>query len=435
MAQSSASPPRLATRALLDIGIVGCGFAGAAAAAFLARDGHRVTLYERVPAPGAVGAGILLQPTGLAVLAELGLLDAILARGAAVARLHSRTHGGRTLFDLHYARLAPELFGIGMHRGALFDALVTALREAGAQLRSGVEVCGLDTRGQHPRLLDAADAPLAEHALVLVADGARSRLRPSSGIPHRARPYPWGALWFVGEDREQRFAGTLSQVCEGTERMLGFLPTGVGAGRGSTPLVSLFWSIRNDRIAAWRQRGLDAWKQELLRFEPRADALLAQIREPEQVLVASYVDVVMRRFHAGRVAYLGDSAHATSPQLGQGTNLALMDALALRDALAGEVDLERALARYARVRRAHTRFYGLASRWLTPFFQSGLRILAPLRDLGFPLLGALAPLEAQMLRTLAGVKRGILRRSLPLAPLVSALHRSAYTAARAARTG
>jgi 2-polyprenyl-6-methoxyphenol hydroxylase-like FAD-dependent oxidoreductase len=391
-------------------------------------------VYERVPEPGAVGAGILLQPTGLAVLAELGLLGEILARGAEVGRLLSRTHRGRTLFDLRYARLARGLFGIGMHRGALFDALVTALRTAGAILRPGVEVCGLDAQRERTVLVAADGAPIAEHAFVLVADGARSRLRSGSGIRHRARPYPWGALWFVGADPEQRFAGTLSQVCRGTERMLGFLPTGVGAGSGATPLVSLFWSIRADRVEAWRAAGLEVWKDELLRFEPRADALLAQIREPEQVLVAGYVDVVMRRFHRGRVAYIGDAAHATSPQLGQGTNLALMDALALRDALAAEPELEPALARYAQVRRAHTRFYGLASRWLTPFFQSRLSALAPLRDLGFPLLGALAPFEAQMLRTLAGVKRGILRRSLALAPLVSALHRDAYTAA-SARTG
>lgn len=412
---------RLGTRASHDVGIVGCGFAGAATAVFLARAGHRVTVYERVPEPGAVGAGILLQPTGLAVLAELGLLAPILARGAEVAALRARTHSGREIFHLRYERLAPGLFGIGTHRGALFDTLLAALREAGASLRPGIEVAGIAAEAARPRLLGADGLAFAEHDLVLVADGARSRLRGASSIRHRARPYPWGALWFVGEDPERRFAGTLSQVCDGTEHMLGCLPTGLGAGNGAMPLVSLFWSIRVDRIADWRERGLAAWKQTLIRYEPRVEPLLTQIRDADQVLVATYVDVVMRRLHRRRVGFLGDAAHATSPQLGQGANLALLDASAMAAALREEPDVERALARYDAARRAHVRFYGLASRWLTPFFQSRLRWLAPLRDRGFPLLAGIAAGEAQMLRTLAGVKRGVLRRSQPTAALCAAL--------------
>jgi 2-polyprenyl-6-methoxyphenol hydroxylase-like FAD-dependent oxidoreductase len=123
----------------------------------------------------------------------------------------------------------------------------------------------------------------------------------------------------------------------------------------------------------------------------------------------------MRRFHEGRVVTIGDAAHATSPQLGQGTNLALLDAAVLARAVEDEPELERALSRFSRERRAHVRFYGLASRWLTPFFQSGHRWLAPIRDAWFPVLSRFPPLEREMLATLAGVKRGVLRRSLPLA--------------------
>ena len=57
----------------LDIAIAGCGIAGLASAAMLARDGHRVTIFERFAAPAPVGSGLLLQPTGLAVLRAMGL--------------------------------------------------------------------------------------------------------------------------------------------------------------------------------------------------------------------------------------------------------------------------------------------------------------------------------------------------------------------------
>ena len=60
----------------LEIGIIGAGTAGSAAALFLSRDGHKVTLFERVSEPRAIGAGIVLQPSGMSVLAALGLLPA-----------------------------------------------------------------------------------------------------------------------------------------------------------------------------------------------------------------------------------------------------------------------------------------------------------------------------------------------------------------------
>ena len=78
------------------IAVIGGGTAGAASALFLARAGHQVTLYERVPEPGAVGAGILLQPSGMRVLQALGLFDQILAHGSRIERLLGTT-GKRTI--------------------------------------------------------------------------------------------------------------------------------------------------------------------------------------------------------------------------------------------------------------------------------------------------------------------------------------------------
>lgn len=57
----------------LRIAIVGFGSAGAASAILLAGDGHDVTLFERAAENSPIGAGFLLQPTGLAVLKELGI--------------------------------------------------------------------------------------------------------------------------------------------------------------------------------------------------------------------------------------------------------------------------------------------------------------------------------------------------------------------------
>jgi 2-polyprenyl-6-methoxyphenol hydroxylase-like FAD-dependent oxidoreductase len=97
-----------------------------------------------------------------------------------------------------------------------------------------------------------------------------------------------------------------------------------------------------------------------------------------------------------------------SPQLGQGVNLALVDAHTLTHSLATHRDVDGALAAYERDRRAQTRYYATASRLLTPLFQSALSPLAPPRDhLAHPASGV-PWLRRQMLASLAGVKRGLL---------------------------
>ena len=72
----------------LDIAIAGAGPAGLATALYLKRAGHNVTIFERFEEPKPVGSGLILQPTGLSVLADLGLLDDILALGSRIKRLH-----------------------------------------------------------------------------------------------------------------------------------------------------------------------------------------------------------------------------------------------------------------------------------------------------------------------------------------------------------
>lgn len=410
----------------LCIGIIGGGTAGAAAALFLARQGHRVTVYERVPDPKPVGAGITLQPTGQHVLHRLGLLAPVVARGARIDRLLCETPAGRPIVSLAYRTFGEGWFGLGLHRGVLFAALHAAVEASpDITLRTGVEIVDLE------RSADFARAPVRRgggrwlvgrhgdlhgpHDLVVVADGARSQLRDDTSTAKRVEPYPWGALWFVAHDTRSPSdprASLLYQVCDGTQRFLGLLPTGRGPGDDATErLVSLFWSLRADAVAAFRTRGLAAFKDELRKMAPGAggalEGVLDQLVDIEQLLFAAYHDVVMHRWATRDVVYLGDAAHATSPQLGQGANLALWDAMVLADAIAEEPhDLAVALDRYSRRRADHLGFYQLATRWLTPLFQSDHTWLGPLRDLGMPLACRVPFAESVMTRSMLGVVSG-----------------------------
>lgn len=385
----------------LRIAIVGCGTAGPAAAVLLRRQGHAVVLFERADSCKAVGAGFLLQPSGMGVLRELGILDHVLAHAARVERLHMLDAAGSTMLDLHYREISEGKFGAGLHRPVLLHHLIAAMSEAEVDVRWGWEVARV-TRMDGKWQVESADGGrCGGFDLLIVADGARSKLRDMAGSGGVNRGYAWGAHWFIGTNNEIFPEDELYQVVDGTRKLGGFLATGRDLGGGPL-LVSLFWSIRIADDAAWRERPLQEWKDEILALCPRAAGLLGQIGSWDQVLTARYGDVRMRRWYADGVVVLGDAAHAMSPQLGQGVNLALADASCLATCMA-ELPLPAALRAYQRRRTVPLRYYQLATRWLTPWFQSDHEWLSPVRRMFFAVARRLPWARRFMTLTMAGL--------------------------------
>ncbi len=395
----------------LRIAIVGYGSAGQAAAVLLARDGHAVSVFERVAQPGPVGAGFLLQPSGLQVLWRMGLLEQVLRHGARVERLYGDTPCGRAVMDMRYAGLDGRLCGVGVQRGALFSILDAAWDARAQALLAGHEIVSVDAGSGV--LLDRAGRSHGPFDLVIVADGAASLLRGHVDRPRVDRPYPWGALWCLLPAGDWAHAADLRQRYVGARRMIGLLPVG-GCPGDPTPRLSFFWSLRADGFDAWQAGGLAAWHDELRTLWPEAAPVFASIGDAGQLARARYRDTTMRRWHAGRVVLIGDAAHAMSPQLGQGVNMALLDAAALADALRMHA-VDQALPLFERTRRAHVWIYQLWSRWLTPMFQSDGTAVARLRDIALEPMGRLPPGRVQMLRVLTGTRRGVFG-TLPLLP-------------------
>jgi 2-polyprenyl-6-methoxyphenol hydroxylase-like FAD-dependent oxidoreductase len=393
-----------------DVGIIGAGTAGCAAATLLARAGHVVTLYERFPAPSPVGAGIVMQPTGLHVLERLGIAARIVDGGARIRRLHCSTASGRVLVDLPYSIVGEELFGVGLHRGLLFEALFGLVRKERIAVELGLEVAEIaPASGDQHTIVDTRGRRHGRHDLVIVADGARSKLRDEDAS---VRPYTWGALWFVGDAAALEHPDELRQVVDGTRRMIGVLPTGQGP-HDDRRHATLYYSLRNDRVDEWRLLGLRAFVDEIARLYPAAARLAEQIEDPQQVLFAQYHDVVLRRLHRRGVVWLGDAAHAMSPQLGQGCNLALVDAAALADAIDGAPSLPEALEAFSTARAAHLGFYQRATRWLTPLFQSDTP-LGLVRAVMMPLSARLPWVRRQMAESMCGLKLGVFSSLEPM---------------------
>ena len=304
----------------LSIGVVGAGTAGAAAATLLARAGHTVDVLECVPEPGPVGAGITLQPTGQRALARLGLLAEVEARSARIDQLICVRRGGKPLVNLAYADVDSRLYGLGVHRGVLFEALFAACKASGARVTCGIKITRCEQRDGKRVLHDERGTEHGPYDLVIAADGSVSELHVDAPRV-TSKPYPYGALWIVVDDTfgwtEQR---ALHQAVDGPQHLLGFLPTGIAPGRERN-VVSLFWSLRVDQHDAWRAAGLAAWRTQVLRVDPRAEGILDKVSTLDSVLFSRYRDVAMYPWHADRIVFIGHAAHATSPQLGQGANL------------------------------------------------------------------------------------------------------------------
>ena len=379
----------------MKIAVAGAGIAGLAAAAFLARDGHDVTIFDQFPEPRPVGSGMVVQPVGLAVLASLGLDRALVARASRITRVFGRNATGRVVLDVNYGDLRAEASGYGIQRSVLFDLLLGAARAAGARLVPGTTIQGV--RGAPPVLL-CEHSDTGPFDLVLDCMGTNSPL-----CPEPSEPLAYGALWALLDfDPQGPFAPDwLEQRYHRAARMVGVLP--VGTRDPDAPhRLTFFWSLRGEDFPAWRARPLDDWKDEVRTLWPETGTLLDQITRHEDLILARYAHRTLSRPGRDRIAHLGDSFHATSPQLGQGANMALLDAAALAAALRLHTDPARATAHYAWLRGLHVRLYQSASYLFTPVYQSDSRVLPWLRDWVTGPLSSVPPVPGVLARLVAG---------------------------------
>ncbi|MBL8757678.1 MAG: FAD-dependent monooxygenase [Phycisphaerae bacterium] len=379
--------------------VIGAGIGGLCAAAGLCHAGWEVRLFERAPALGEVGAGISLWANGLAALATLGLREGVLdaARVPTVCEFRS-DRGHRTLqafrSDDLAAILGPSPIVVA-HRAELVAALARGLPPgvakfgmtlaaveplAGNGERRGATAIFADGTRETADLLVSADGLLSTvRRLCFSPDPPRyagyTCWRGISTVPSGAAPAGYIAEWW-----SRGGAGTRVGLCA--------LPPAPGesAPRGER----FYWWVTTPAPPGGRApdeqrealRLLDGWA------EP-ARAIVGAT-PPDAVLRNDICDrPPLRTWRRGRVLLLGDAAHPTTPNLGQGAGMAIEDAAALARGLAGAGpdEVEPRLDAMVAGRRGRTSGVTAASNrlgWL-----GGLRspVLGLIRDRAF----ALAP--------------------------------------------
>jgi 2-polyprenyl-6-methoxyphenol hydroxylase-like FAD-dependent oxidoreductase len=343
------------------IAIVGAGIGGLSAAIALRRAGFEACVYERAPELGEVGAGIGLWPNATRLLRRWGVLDEVLRRGHVVEDGALRSADGRTLTRFRFAHAgAPHLL---IHRADLHAALVDALPPWA--VTTAAELARYEeTEGGVRAWLGGVGA--VEAAALVGADGIRSAVRAQllgDGAPVY-RGYPvWRGVVRWGEDEP------MPELTESLGAGLRFGTVPLGRGRVA------WWATANE--PAGTDDGPEGRKAKLVRlfrgWHDPVPRLIDATPEGEILKNDTYDRPPVRGWGRGRVTLLGDAAHPTTPNFGQGGCMAIEDAAVLAACLVETADVPRALRAYEERRFGRTKWiveqsrrYGAIGQWASP---------------------------------------------------------------------
>jgi 2-polyprenyl-6-methoxyphenol hydroxylase-like FAD-dependent oxidoreductase len=367
--------------------VVGAGIGGLTAAVALRRRGWDVTILERARALEPVGAGLGLGPNALHALDAIGLGDEVRRFSAIQGHGGLRRPGGGWLVRTDLGGLAAR-FGDPQFVALRADVVdLLAGRLPAGVLRTGVTVTGVDAGVADRRACVATSAGDLDADLVVAADGIGSRIRAALFPDSPGPRYSGFTTWrFVAPAVPEGAGRAEPAETWGRGEVFGVLPLASGPKMGSVYCYASAPApagVRHDDEAA-------ELKQRFGRWHDPIPGLIGAI-SPDRVLHDDvyWIAESLPAYHRGRVAILGDAAHAMTPHLGQGACQAIEDAVVL--ASVADPGTAPDLAAYTTARLSRTRMIANGSYRATRL--SGMTSLAgvALRNTGIRLAGRLAP--------------------------------------------
>jgi 2-polyprenyl-6-methoxyphenol hydroxylase-like FAD-dependent oxidoreductase len=338
--------------------VVGGGIGGLSLARELTRRGLPVSVFERAPKLEVVGAGIIMNPNAMAVLERNGLAACVRADSAPYLGRDTLDQRGRRLATRDYrplydaGRLAP---GALVHRAQLHECLADGL-PAGT-VHFDVRIRALHTGADGVRVETETGESIAGDVLV-GADGIRSMVRARCFVESEPHYLGYRSHRFVVENRDRLLHFT---ELLGHGQQIGLVPI----GDGKLYVWTVFTSPRESR--AWALEDAATFRALFAQFtDDRVRGAFGQLTSTDGIICTELEEVHQAPWVAGRVALLGDAAHAISPGLGQGAGMAMEDAAVLAEEIAAAgadpASLDAALVRYERRRRTRVEAVGRLSR-------------------------------------------------------------------------
>lgn len=333
-----------------DLLIAGGGPAGMMAGLLFARAGVKTLVLEKHDDFLRDFRGDTVHPSTMELFHELGALDALLSRPHDKAAQLSGIIGGEKVRIADFSHLPAHARFIALMPQWEFLDCVADLARAYPRfsLRMNAEVTNLLWEGGRVAGAICNDVPIRAK-LVIAADGRRSLLRGQAALPRMDLGAPIDVFWFrLSKERtgDNRSTGVIA-----TGRLLALLDRG--------DYWQCAYVFAKGMAGDLRERGLDNFRGDVAATAPFLGGAVGELETWDQVKLLTVELDRLTKWHRPGLLAIGDAAHAMSPIGGVGINLAVQDAVAAANYLAGPMadgsDVDDLLWRVQRRRMLPTR--------------------------------------------------------------------------------
>ncbi len=322
--------------------IAGAGIGGLTLGAALSKAGHSFTIFDQQHGPTALGAGIAMAPNAMNALSTLDLADSVRQSGEVIRTTRLLSDKGRSLLteiDLGFLEHQYGCLPVAIHRKALLTALLARAGES--NVKYGYRLIGTD-QSQTSITAQFENGEQAAGSALIGADGIHSQVAHSV-VGQQALNYQGFVAWrAIAPNRDRLVArGTTTQIW------------GPGTVFGVAPVneESIYWygtcmAPADFAAAATREDAL----QHFADWAGPVPEIISSTPVESILCHAIYDHDTLSTWCKGRIALLGDAAHAMPPNLGQGGAQAIIDAVSLANHIDQNTDLQAAFAAYERDR-------------------------------------------------------------------------------------